>query len=342
MRRRYGLLLGIAIGLGLAIPLLYGGRGVFALLGGVSPMNLAMMLALVFVAWNANAGRLRLWAGGAGASLGQRQALTIVMATEFAICATPAGGGGPLAFAWLLKRHDLPRFRGLALYAADQFADMLFFLCALVGIALYELTIPQAPRLGWQLGGMAVLLLVAMGHVWFLVDHYRRILKATEHLLRGLGLSARMRRRLGRRVIKFTRSLILASRYSRPRLLAIFVLCSVHWLLRYSLLYLAIAAVGGHVSWGYAFLVQMVSLTAGQLALLPGGGGGTEASGSLLLAPYLDPATLAAAILLWRFVTFYWYLIAGAPVFAFAAARPWEDCRSGRTVLAAVEDPGRG
>lgn len=336
MRRRYALLLAVAIALGLAIPLLYGGREVFVLLRAVSPLKLAVMLTFVLGGWIANAGRLRLWAGGAGAALGRRQALAVVVATEFAVCATPAGGGGPLAFAWLLARRGLPRACGLALYAADQFADMLFFLCALVVVALYELLMPQAPRLGWQLGAMAVLLLVAMGHVWLLMDHYRGVLKVAEYLLRNLGLSVRMRRRLGRRLIKFTRSLVLASRYSRPRLTAIFILCSVHWLLRYSLLYLAIAGVGGHVSWGYAFLVQMVSLTAGQLALLPGGGGGTEATSSLLLAPYLDPATLAAAILLWRFVTFYWYLIAGAPVFALAVARPWSQRRSAPTALDTV------
>lgn len=72
----------------------------------------------------------------------------------------------------------------------------------------------------------------------------------------------------------------------------------------------------------------MLSLTAGQLVLLPGGSGGAEVSSSLLLAPYLEASTAAAAILLWRFVTFYWYLIAGAPVFALMAGQPlWQRLR---------------
>jgi uncharacterized protein (TIRG00374 family) len=100
------------------------------------------------------------------------------------------------------------------------------------------------------------------------------------------------------------------------------MLCVGHWLLRYSILSLTVRAVGGSIPWSYAFVAQMLSLTAGQATLLPGGSGGTEASSSLLLLPYMDAGTAAGAVLVWRFVTFYWYLIAGAPVFAVLAGRP--------------------
>jgi uncharacterized protein (TIRG00374 family) len=122
--------------------------------------------------------------------------------------------------------------------------------------------------------------------------------------------------------MEFHRGLRLVKGYSPARLAAIFLLCSAHWLLRYSVLYIAVKAVGGEISWSYAFVVQMLSLTAGQATLLPGGSGGAEASSGLLLAPQIEPTTAAAAILLWRFATFYWYLIAGAPVFVTLAGGP--------------------
>jgi len=78
---------------------------------------------------------------------------------------------------------------------------------------------------------------------------------------------------------------------------------------------------GAHIAWTYSFLVQMLSLTVGQFTFLPGGSGGAELSAAALLTPYLGRATAAAGVLAWRFATFYWYLIAGAPVFAIQAGR---------------------
>ena len=40
-----------------------------------------------------------------------------------------------------------------------------------------------------------------------------------------------------------------------------------------------------------------------------------------LLAPWLPARTLAVALLLWRFATFYWYLLLGGAVFAVTVGR---------------------
>jgi len=325
---RYGLLAAAGLGLGLGIPLLYGGSDLLPQLMQVSPATLALLLGMIFLAWNLNAGRLRLLAGGAGLQLGQGRALAILMATEFAICATPAGSGGPLTYAWLLKREGAAGSQGLALYAADQLMDVLFFLGAVSVVLLHWLFAPQDLQLGWQLGLLAILLSLVIGLVWASIDHYRVVFLLVGRLLRRLQVSTRWRRHLARRALEFRGSLRMVRSYPRSRLFAVFALCTGHWLLRYSILFLAIAAVGADISWSYAFLVQMISLTAGQATLLPGGSGGAEASSSLLLAPHLDPATAAAAILLWRFVTYYWYLIAGGPVFAALAGKPlWNRLR---------------
>lgn len=328
LNSHYTILVILGVGLGLGIPLLYGGVDLLPLLMQVSPATLALLLGIIFIAWNLNAGRVRLLTGGAGLRLSQPRALAILMATEFAICATPAGSGGPLTYTWLLKREGLNGAEGFALYAADQLMDMLFFLCAVSVVLLHWLLVPQDLQLGWQLGLLTLLLSLAISLVWVSIDHYRVVFLMAGRLLRRLKVNSRWRRRIARHALTFRASLRTVRGYPKQRLLAVFTLCTGHWLLRYSVLYLAVSAVGGEISWSYAFLVQMISLTAGQATLLPGGSGGAEASSSLLLAPHLDPATAAAAILLWRFVTYYWYLIAGGPVFAAIAGRPlWEKLR---------------
>ncbi len=325
MKRRYWLLAALGLALGLGIPLLLGGREIWPALARVPGWWLPMLLLLIVVCWNLNAGRLRLLAGGAGLRLPQRRALAILMATEFAISATPGGSGGPVTYAWLLRREGLPGPRGVALYAADQLFDMLFFLAALLALSLHWLLVPADWQPGWQVGILGGLLLSGLGVVILFMRYYRPLLLRGGRLFDRLKVSPQTRRRLARWVLEFRRSLRLVQAYPWPRLMAIAGLCSAHWLLRYSVLYLAVRGVGGEISWSYAFVVQMLSLSAGQATLLPGGSGGAEASSGLLLSAYLDPATAAAAILVWRFATFYWYLIAGAPVFAVMAGRPlWE------------------
>src|SRR5690606_40330907 len=93
------------------------------------PILLLAMLGMILLGWNFNALRLRLLL--VGRPMGQGQALGVVMATEFAICATPAGAGGPLTLMALLMRHGLRPAQGTAIYTVEQLGDLLVFACAL-------------------------------------------------------------------------------------------------------------------------------------------------------------------------------------------------------------------
>ncbi len=328
--KRYWLLALLSVALSFGIPLLLGGPELLSVLARLEPRRLLLLLAMILVGWNCNAGRLRLLASGTGTRIRYLRALGILVSTEFAICATPGGTGGPVTYTWLLRQNGIPATRSLALYAVDQFMDMLFFLAALVSISLYWLLIPAALPFHWELLTLGCILTTGLATSILLVHRYRLVLLISGRILRFFRLSPATRRRMARAILEFRRNLQMVRCFRPSRLLAIYLLCTTHWLLRYSVLFLAIRGLGSSISWSYALLVQMFSLTAGHLTLLPGGSGGAEFSGSLLLATYLDPATAAAAVLIWRFVTFYWYLIAGAPVFSLMAGLPlWRRLNSG-------------
>ena len=110
--------------------------------------------------------------------------------------------------------------------------------------------------------------------------------------------------------------------YKRQTLALVFTLTCAHWSLRYSVLYLVLRGLGVELSWIPSFLVQMLSLSAGQFSLLPGGAGAAELTSASLLSPLVGSSTAAAAILIWRAVTYYFYLLAGGPVFVCLLARP--------------------
>ncbi len=321
MKRRLLALGLLGLGFGLGIPLAIGGASALAQLRDLPITLWLTTLSMIVLAWNVNAGRLRLLLGGIARPMGQAQAFGTVVATEFAICATPAGTGGPVTLVMLLKRHGLSAAQGIALYAVDQLMDMLFFGTALGALGIYWLLVPAQVHAAWQLAPLAALLGAGLVVVVLLTRFHRGALLAALFVLRKLHVARRRRRRFARWVAEFRGGLTLVGGFSKLRLLGVYLLCVVHWLLRYSVLYVVVRGLGAQIEWAYSFLVQMMSLTVGQFTFLPGGSGGAELSATALLTPYLGAATAAAGVLAWRFATFYWYLIVGAPVFAMQAGR---------------------
>ncbi|WP_110666126.1 lysylphosphatidylglycerol synthase transmembrane domain-containing protein [Salinicola halophilus] len=313
----------LALGLvaALAIPLLVGGRGIVTELRGFPTSQLMIMLGMVFVCWNINALRLRLLLAGRAGRLSQTRAFSIIMATEFAICATPGGTGGPLTLLGLLSRRGVRPAQASAIFAVDQLTDLLFFLSGLVGVAIYVLIEAVDLNLGWLVGLPTLLLVTALGLLWLTLTNYARVMQITGRWLEKLNVKRRSRFGLARRLLHFRNSLVETLRLPRWLLLTVFLLCCAHWLIRYSILYLVVQGLGQHIDWAWTFLVQMVSMAAGQLSFLPGGAGGAELTSSAMLTPLIGAQSAAAAVLIWRFVTYYFYLLAGFPIFLATAGR---------------------
>nr|MBF0683711.1 flippase-like domain-containing protein [Pseudomonas sp.] len=312
-------LLAAALAGAVLIPLLLGGSGLFERLRHFPLELLALMLGMIVLGWYFNAVRLRLLVGRR--KLGQRRAVAIVIATEFAICATPGGAGGPLTLTALLMRHGVPPSKGTAAYAVEQLSDLLFFICALAGVLIFALTQAMNAYIASLLGLSTALLIGLVVLLALLGRFHRQVFLLNGWLVGQLGVGAQRKRRWARKAISFRNALIECFRLPRRVLLGVFALTTLHWLLRYSVLFLTLRGLGSEIAWAWTFIVQLLALSAGQFSLLPGGAGSAELASAALLAPLVGKSTTAAAILIWRFVTYYFYLIAGAPVFVHLAGR---------------------
>lgn len=323
--RRFLSLFAVGLVLVLSIAFIYGGSGLFHRLAAFPLSVLCAVLAMIFVGWNFNAGRMRLMLSGIGKPMGHGRSLATVMATEFAISATPAGSGGLLTYVYLLKRHGAPGTAAAAMYATDIMIDTLVFSIALLVATLAFFVHPAQLLIGWEIAMLAGLILGMLLLAWGTVQHYRTVLLWIGRNILNRRVSAANRRKLTRGVLRFRQALHLILGFSRLRLFGIF-LCSLgHWILRYSVLYVIIVGMDRDVYWAYTFLIQMLAFTAGHFTMLPGGTGGVELSFTALLSPVLDHATLGAVLLMWRFTTYYFYLIAGAPVFfLFVGKTLWQ------------------
>ena len=320
MKRLAWLLAGLLTAL--LIPLVLGGSEMFLRLSSF-PLDLLLgMLGMIVACWGLNALRLRLLLGDSVGGLSPLKSLGVVMATEFAICATPGGSGGPLTLMTVLSRNGVRPAKSSAVFATDQLSDLLFFLCALLGILLYALFHELSQKLEWMLSLSAILMLGGLCLGIGFARYHRQIIKLNGGLLKRLNTNATTRRHWARKLLHFRNAFVDTLKMPRQKLAQVFVLTCLHWGLRYSVLYLALRGLGVDIQWAWSFLIQMLSLSAGQLSLLPGGAGAAELTSAALLAPIVGKSTAAAAILIWRAVTYYFYLIAGGPVFLLLVGRP--------------------
>lgn len=314
---------GIMIALALMAPLL-----LTAWLGGAEALQrvrhfpselLVLMLLLAFICWNLNALRMRLMLGGRAGKLGQRGALGIELASKFALCATPGGSGGPATLLILLARRGFPPAKGAAVFLVDQGCDLLFFVAMLSGLVLFSLFSDTQ----WPHQSLVQLALIGLVLVATLVSVVIRYLPS---LLRAGGVikswPSRYRRRwLVRRLLRCRYALKVTLALPRTTLLAMLALTTAHWLMRYSLLYLAVLGVGGQADWMWTFLTQMLAMAASQFSFLPGGAGAAEVGVGSLLLPLMEREQAAAAVLVWRLVSYHLYLAAGAPLFLLYSYR---------------------
>jgi uncharacterized protein (TIRG00374 family) len=317
-----GLLLLVGLLAAVLIPTLLGGSETWSRLTGFPLPWLLTMFGMILLCWGVNTLRLRLLLGDQCHKVSRFRSLGVVMAAEFAYCATPGGSGGPLTIMALLARHGVRPARGSAVFAMDQLSDLLFFLCALSGILIYALFQHLSQRMEWMLMVSTVSLFGGLISCVLVARHHRFLIRLSGRWLARANVKTTTRMRWARKLLQFLAAFTDTLKLPVQTLIKVFALTCVHWILRYSVLYLALRGLGADLQWAWSFLIQMLALSAGQLSLLPGGAGAAELTSAALLAPMVGKPTAAAAILIWRAVTYYFYLLVGGPVFLLMLGRP--------------------
>jgi len=321
MRRHWLLLIVISLALSVSIPLYMGGFESLAKLRQLPFYAIALLIGMVFLGWLANAGRIWLLVTTLDHRIRWRTAITSVVSAEFAGLATPVATGAGATYMFLLSRHGVPVGRTAGLMAIDFMMEIVFFATTLpVAAIIFSLESPVSRPL--NLGVLVIVLLAAgAGLLAVLIRYYRPLALKVGQLMHHVPRLRRVRFRLARLLIQFRHSIQMLIRMGWRRLLLLYLLVVSHYLVRYSLLPIILWFLDEAVPWGYLFIVQTVILFLGQATFLPGGGGGVEIGFTALLTPYLDRSTIATALLGWRFLTFYWYLMFGGVIFLLTTGR---------------------
>lgn len=312
------LLIAASLLLSLGIPFYSGGWEAFSAFQQLSWWAMGSLLGLMCLSWCVQSCRLVFLSRVLGRRLRPRSALAVAMAGEFAFFSTPGGAGGPATYLFLLTRNGLTADEALAVQAVDQSMDLVFFATAIpFALMLYALDIGSREIMGLALM-VALLVLIGLWFLIWLLGHYRRVVLFLGRLINRLPRLHRMRYRVARFIIRFRGSVRILITMGTGRLLVLYALSVCYWMPRYAILPVLFVYLGIEGDFWYLLLVQVAVLGAGLLTFMPGGAGGVEIGYTAVMRTYLSAQAAASTLLLWRFATFYFILIACLPVFLVA------------------------
>jgi len=310
-----------------------------------------LIVAVIFVAWLCNSGRIWINSRALGHKIKYLQAISVSMSTEFGIAASPAGMGGAALRLYLLKKARVPLTTSASMLAADVLVDLTFF-GLLTPIALYFIICDQSwtgmflELPGWQVLALASMVVIGItlmvlffwSGLW--VKVINSIASATPHgrKHRWPGKFRYFRwamKRSVRRAWLITRFLF---RRRRSALLLNFSLATVQWLCRYGALPLILLAFDSLKNPFPLLFIQGFLFLLGMMLFLPGGGGGVEVATAFILGHFVPFSMVGLVLLLWRFCSYHLYLLGGGAVFFFVSGRmdtifPTRDSRHKKTTI---------
>jgi len=320
--RKAAVLVALAgIGLAIGAPFVLNSN---AALAGLRELSLYVFVALVAsaaVSAMAKAGKLHLMQTALGFRVSFLRTFAITLATDFAFLASPLGAAGYGVNLGLLQRAGASWALATTVVGADQALDLAFFASAVPISLLFSFgpltrVIPRetAPLVFAVLACGALL----AGVVWFNRRRVAAALDATGQRVRWLNERRVKWSRFCRSVRAQWLELVAGPSW---RLAALLLLTTLQWLLRYGALWFILRELGYRLPLGFVLAVQAVALHAALWTGVPAGGGTGDMALAAAFASWVPRASIATALVQWRFATLYCPLMLGAAGFVALATR---------------------
>ena len=314
--RRLLPMIGIGVLANLALSWFFTGKGEHFTWSQFSPYYLGLAALLSLLPWYWHTRRLAIWGRFFGVPIAGRELFRIAVATDVGASVAPqAVGGAPVKIALLVEQGYTPG-KATTLTLLSSVEDAVFFALA-IPVSLV-LTRPWENPMWRQTGdflqkhglyiGLGVLLGIAL--IWYLYRRIKVVAASKSH-------SGRWRQGLAD--FKSTVHLIFA-KGRKPFLLSLLAL-SIQWLIRFSILLLVLMALGISNDLLQFFLLQWMVFGAMVLTPTPGGTGGAEAAFLMVFGKILPASAVGAVLMGWRFVSYYFILLAGVVILWFLGTR---------------------
>jgi uncharacterized protein (TIRG00374 family) len=309
----------IGIGLAIGAPFVLNSHAALAGLRDVSLSVFVALAASAAISAMAKTGKLYLMQTALGFRIGFLRTLAITLATDFAFLASPLGAAGYGVNLGLLQRAGASWSLATTVVGADQALDLAFFATA-VPVSLLFAFKPLTQMMPGAsvpivLGVLAAIVsVIAIGWI-----NRRRVAAAFDGAGQRIHWFNERRARVGRFCHSVGRQWLELVAGPKWRLVALCLLTTSQWLLRYGALWFILRELGYRLPLGFVLAVQAVALHAALWTGVPAGGGTGDIALAAAFAGWVPRASIATALVLWRFATLYSPLILGAVAFVALA-----------------------
>lgn len=304
----------------LAVPAVLGGKDALSLVATLSPAYIALFILLSLTKWTCMSLRWLILIGTGNHPVRKRSVFAIVLASDFASEAIPVGVGAIASNLLFFKRQGVPATATVA------FANFIFIL----DLAAVFLVLSTALLLTFHSGNhntiwiamaATALVLVVMVALFLALRYIDKLALLAKRLSLHRFIPSRYKEKALELLVQLKTRYAQTGQIPLRTLLPLLLVSLVVWSIRFSLLYLAIRAVGGNLSWAYTAVAQFVSGLIGMITFLPGGFPGMDVSIAALLHGDLTMKTILAAIFLWRLVTYHINFFVGGASFSWLSAK---------------------
>jgi glycosyltransferase 2 family protein len=264
--------------------------------------------------------------------LSWKQSFQVIMLWEFASCALPSVVGGSTIAAYILFKEGIALGKSIAQVMVTAMLDNLYFILAvpvvllfakgqiLPGLEALNATVRQSLGIAFVVSYLLIALYAfSMFYALFINP------KSVKRLLIKLG-QVKLLRRWRQTLFRHANELLIASKHLRAKSMNFWLHASIStvfvWTARYAIIGCFIAAFT-ELSMLDHFIVYARNLVYKIVLLIsvtPGGAGFAEVAFPAFFGAFLGSFT-TVIILLYRLLTYYLYLIAGALVFPRWVAR---------------------
>lgn len=273
-------------------------------------------------------------------ALSWKQSFNVIMLWEFASCALPSVVGGTTIAAFMLFKEKIPLGKSIAQVMVTAMLDNLYFVLAVPVVILVAQgqLLPEIAGISDTMRnsiGIAFLVSYLLIAIYAFVMFYALFInpKAVKRLMIRVG-HIKLFRRWRVSLFHHANELLIASKHLRTKNTSYWLHASIStffvWTARYLIIGCLIAAFT-HLSFSDHILIfcrNLIYKIVLFVSVTPGGAGFAELAFPAFFGVFIGSFT-TIIILLYRLLTYYLYLLAGAIIFPRWAARVFSKDASG-------------
>ncbi|MEM7734987.1 MAG: lysylphosphatidylglycerol synthase transmembrane domain-containing protein [Deinococcota bacterium] len=279
-------------------------------LSRVSPWGLGLLLIALCARWLCGGWRTAILARLTGADLSVLQGVRCHVMGTFSSVITPAGSGNALGMTWLLHHYGVALPKAVLVNLLVTVTDMSFFSWSvpLSVLWLYNrgVELPLARPL-WTVAGFMAFAIAAS----LLLSLRLRWLIAVVRWLSSWSRLTRWRKGLLTFLQQLEEASVLFVQTPWHVHIKLHAVSALFWCVRFAVFNAAAVAVGLVVGQLELLAAHDIIHALAFLVPTPGASGYVEAAFGWLLAGLANPEKLAAAVILWRLISYYLYFILG-------------------------------